>query len=1078
MAGIVAQSASTRANVSQNKSKRSKRVKWTKEEVHALQEGVRQYGEGRWAVILREFASSFHSCRISVDLKDKWRNLFKTHRGGGQQVEIEPLHNQQRVQTESPQMVRVAARPPSQERQYLQRADLMKQNAVFTVPPLDRTVSLSNIARVIRARHGGTVSSDGTMGAPVSQGGAQRQDLTEVKKETFHVHPSDTVEFAEAAHHGDDATEGVHSEHPLHYEEVEAPAHELADEVEAQPGGQDEGAVVVEHFQQDQQSQSHAQEPNADQNIHAKSANYAEQLPEQHEVADGSRVAQGGQNTVQQQLLHVECEVPEQSEVNAQLATGVSDTNIEQHADEERPAVDPQDTFCEQDIVHEEQVVHEEHVGDENHIVHDEDVIEDGDVVHEEDFVQESQTGHEAHVHHADDVTEDGQVIHENSAEGDGNSEMTHTGTIATVSPMTRVEINGGHVDNSEEPEQPVEPCPAPSKGNMVDLQRRKQRRIESVNRDHCLLRPPHESECAQERGMSVGEKPNAHKTNCELATDFNQCIDSDAHEDDGEIQNSLVRPSQRNQHDEQTGHRNSHGAGGDQHIVDNGNEIQVEHVEHGDVSDHPGLSSEMERVVEVEDEEHILDERYADDDIDEEQCEHESREQTHRGEHEYYEEEEEGHDGVHQDYEEDHDTHEDLEHVHYEDDEDEEQPLEHTCHEEGDFETIEHDQGGECIANEGVTHETHITDLDRASRNANAHGGELELEPGEQVPAENLDHRTVMNTGYPAELRRMDDVKESSGITGRVAGSEKKKQAQKPNFDECDSISCQVKAPNASKLAEVEGQGPKDLHGESRASEDRGESFPQEKREPVQEAEEVGDGSCGTGCANVTTDGIVEDDARMKPGQRNKLLDQETTQGTNYHKVTIGNEAANRVTEQGRTAKTEKDLTLQSEFEQSSTQVDQQQRMNEVSSLPIKSNMNVGDRTGLGMQKATTCMEIGLEKKTSGQEIEDADVGADQVAVGELFVRLDFRSRAKVEGTVSEEAGEQSTEPAEPAGIGARIKVERGMEEIAERRTPRIQGTKREREEFVLGSGEIERAGRRQRTGGVTMEARMSEEK
>lgn len=78
--GLVGASASTRANVSQNKEKRSKRVKWTDAEVAALREGVERYGEGRWAVILREYAARFDAVRISVDLKDKWRNLFKAHR--------------------------------------------------------------------------------------------------------------------------------------------------------------------------------------------------------------------------------------------------------------------------------------------------------------------------------------------------------------------------------------------------------------------------------------------------------------------------------------------------------------------------------------------------------------------------------------------------------------------------------------------------------------------------------------------------------------------------------------------------------------------------------------------------------------------------------------------------------------------------------------------------------------------------------------------------------------------------------------------------------------------------------------
>lgn len=75
--GIVGISASTRANVSQNRERRVQRVKWREEEVTALKKGVERYGVGRWAVILREFASAFDPVRISVDLKDKWRNIFK-----------------------------------------------------------------------------------------------------------------------------------------------------------------------------------------------------------------------------------------------------------------------------------------------------------------------------------------------------------------------------------------------------------------------------------------------------------------------------------------------------------------------------------------------------------------------------------------------------------------------------------------------------------------------------------------------------------------------------------------------------------------------------------------------------------------------------------------------------------------------------------------------------------------------------------------------------------------------------------------------------------------------------------------
>lgn len=76
----VSANASTRPNVSQNKSRRHKRIKWTEGEVQALRSGVQKHGEGRWAVILRENADRFHPVRISVDLKDKWRNLSKSNK--------------------------------------------------------------------------------------------------------------------------------------------------------------------------------------------------------------------------------------------------------------------------------------------------------------------------------------------------------------------------------------------------------------------------------------------------------------------------------------------------------------------------------------------------------------------------------------------------------------------------------------------------------------------------------------------------------------------------------------------------------------------------------------------------------------------------------------------------------------------------------------------------------------------------------------------------------------------------------------------------------------------------------------
>ena len=102
---LVGANASTRANVSQNKAKRLKRVKWTDQEVSALRQGVTRYGEGRWAVILREYATSFNPVRISVDLKDKWRNLSKTHKPYGSDTSPIPrrlMHSVGRDQLSQP----------------------------------------------------------------------------------------------------------------------------------------------------------------------------------------------------------------------------------------------------------------------------------------------------------------------------------------------------------------------------------------------------------------------------------------------------------------------------------------------------------------------------------------------------------------------------------------------------------------------------------------------------------------------------------------------------------------------------------------------------------------------------------------------------------------------------------------------------------------------------------------------------------------------------------------------------------------------------------------------------------------
>eukprot|EP00178_Gracilaria_changii_P019517 TRINITY_DN56546_c0_g1_i1.p1 TRINITY_DN56546_c0_g1~~TRINITY_DN56546_c0_g1_i1.p1 ORF type:complete len:412 (-),score=69.57 TRINITY_DN56546_c0_g1_i1:554-1663(-) len=55
-------------------STRRKTVRWSTREVDALLAGVRTYGVGKWARILRH-SPVFNGVRTSVDLKDKWRNL-------------------------------------------------------------------------------------------------------------------------------------------------------------------------------------------------------------------------------------------------------------------------------------------------------------------------------------------------------------------------------------------------------------------------------------------------------------------------------------------------------------------------------------------------------------------------------------------------------------------------------------------------------------------------------------------------------------------------------------------------------------------------------------------------------------------------------------------------------------------------------------------------------------------------------------------------------------------------------------------------------------------------------------------
>lgn len=54
---------------------RRQKVPWTAEEVQHLENGLKIYGPGRWADILRDNRFAFHEKRSGVDLKDKARNV-------------------------------------------------------------------------------------------------------------------------------------------------------------------------------------------------------------------------------------------------------------------------------------------------------------------------------------------------------------------------------------------------------------------------------------------------------------------------------------------------------------------------------------------------------------------------------------------------------------------------------------------------------------------------------------------------------------------------------------------------------------------------------------------------------------------------------------------------------------------------------------------------------------------------------------------------------------------------------------------------------------------------------------------
>ena len=50
-------------------------VYWTAEEAGYIRDGVKKFGCGKWKKILEVYP--FKSCRNSMDIRDKWRNMQK-----------------------------------------------------------------------------------------------------------------------------------------------------------------------------------------------------------------------------------------------------------------------------------------------------------------------------------------------------------------------------------------------------------------------------------------------------------------------------------------------------------------------------------------------------------------------------------------------------------------------------------------------------------------------------------------------------------------------------------------------------------------------------------------------------------------------------------------------------------------------------------------------------------------------------------------------------------------------------------------------------------------------------------------
>jgi hypothetical protein len=53
-----------------------KRKRWTQDEEKLIEDGVTEFGPGRWADIKAKYFSGSH--RTQIDIKDKYRNMAKT----------------------------------------------------------------------------------------------------------------------------------------------------------------------------------------------------------------------------------------------------------------------------------------------------------------------------------------------------------------------------------------------------------------------------------------------------------------------------------------------------------------------------------------------------------------------------------------------------------------------------------------------------------------------------------------------------------------------------------------------------------------------------------------------------------------------------------------------------------------------------------------------------------------------------------------------------------------------------------------------------------------------------------------